>query len=211
VKDSPEKIQEIIDRLFGQLVQGTIYFYCSKSLHEAFQEGGLIRWSYLFNGVYLASVNEAVLALSRVVIEDESSITIHYLFNYAEHNPRLFSSQEIEDVRRSAETHKKRLQKYEQLIQSVKEQRDRVLAHLDKKHVNDPSALFSYPQGVNLTELGECLQELLDIFNFYAGYYDRGFDPGHLKEAISGDVDVLLRWMKEYGKPEEWIRHPVFN
>ena len=209
MRELREKVKEAQDLLFGQITQGLVYFYCARSLHKAFQESQLMKMSYFFFGVYRAVVREAILALSRIMKEHKDSITIRYLFNLVENNPRLFSPDSPESVGRSVASHRVRLEKYGSLIESVCEQRDRVGAHLDRKHVNNPSDLFAHPQGVNLTELGECLLEILDILNFYAGYYGNEFDASSLERAIAGDVDILLKWMSEHGRPEEWIRPPV--
>lgn len=166
--------------------------------------------SYFFFGVYRATVREAVLTLARIMKEHPDSITIYYLFNLLESNPHLFSPHSPEDLRQTVADHKARLEKYESLIESISEQRDRVIAHLDRKHVNDPSHLFAHPHGVNLTELGKCLWEVLDILNSYAVYSGREFDPGNLRNAIAGDVGILLRWMSEYAEPGEWKRPPMF-
>jgi hypothetical protein len=211
MKKLRERIREVQDLLFGQITQGLTYFYCARSLYRGFRESQLMKNSYFFFGVYEAAKREAVLALARIVKEHPDSITIYYLFNLLENNPRLLSSDSPGSVRRAVAEHRAQLKKYEPLIGSVCEQRDRVGAHLDRKHVNNPSDLFAYPQGVNLTELGECLWEVLDILNFYAGYYGNKFDPSNLEGAIAGDVDILLKWMVEYGKPGEWIRPPVFS
>jgi CRISPR/Cas system-associated endoribonuclease Cas2 len=204
------KVQEVLDLLFGQVTQGLLYFYCAQSLVEAFQQSTLMQRSYFFFTVYEAAVREAILALSKLTRIHRDSITVYYLFNLVEHNPRLLSSDSPESVRASVADHKGRLGKYGPLIESVREQRDRVVAHLDKRHVTNPSDLFAHPEGVNLTELGECLREVLDILNIYAGYYGSEFRASHLESFISGDVDILLKWMREHGRPEEWIRPPVF-
>lgn len=211
MKKLRERVKEVQDLLFGQITQGLAYFYCAQSLYRGFRESQLMKNSYFFFGVYEAAKREAILALARIMKEHPDSITIHYLFNLLENNPRLLSSDNSESMRRAVAGHRAQLEKYEPLIESVCEQRDRVLAHLDRKHVNNPSDLFAYSQGVNLTELGDCLWEVLDVLNFYAGYYGNEFDPSNLEGAIAGDVDILLKWMRECGKPEEWIRPPVFS
>jgi len=205
------KVEGVLDLLFGQVMQGLLYFYCAQSLHEAFQQCPLMERSYFFFTVYHAALREAILALSRLTREHKDSITIYYLFNLVEHNPRLFSQDGPESLPTSLAAIKARLDKYGPLIESVREQRDQVLAHLDRKHVNNPSDLFAHPGGVNPTELGECLRELSGILNvFDADLYGKEFTVSHLQSFVSGDVDVLLRWMHEHGKPGEWIRPPVF-
>jgi len=210
MEEPRDKIERILESLLGQVTQGLLFFYCSRSLHAAFAREGIIKRSYLFYGAYLASTNEAILAVARTAIADSDSITIHYLLNYAENMPHLFSSDDHEIVRQSVKEQKGRLEGFAPLIDSIREQRDRVLAHLDRKHVNDPSALFAHPEGVDMTGVGRYLIAILDVVNFYAGFFNTEFDPRHLEAAIAGDIDILVRWMSQYGKPEEWIRPPIF-
>lgn len=208
MEDLHEKVKKVQKFLFGQITQGLGYFYCARSLHQAFQRNRFMRASNFFYWAYQATEREAIMALARIIKEHPDSITIDYLFNLVENNPHLFSPDNPGSVRQAVANHRARLEKYQSLIESVCEQRDRVGAHLDKKHVNNPADLFVHPQGVNLTELGDCLWEVLDILNFYADYYGTEFDPSNLESAIAGDVDILMRWMSEYGKPGEWIMPP---
>ena len=210
MKEPSDKVRRVLNLLMEQIAQGLLYFYCARSLDKAFQQSGLMMRSYFFSVVYHAAMNEAVLALSRVMKEHKDSVTIHYLFNLVESEQHLLALDGPETVRRSVADHKSRLEKYQVLIESALEQRDRRGAHLDRKHVNTPSDVFKYPQGVNVSQLQECFVEVLDILNFYARYYDEAFVLSHLESAIEGDVDILLRWMREHGRPEEWIRPPVF-
>lgn len=209
MKEPSEKVADVLDHLFVLVREGLVYFYCAQSLHRALQQNQLMKRSYFFYGVYQAAVREAILTLSKLASEHRDSITVYYLFNLVEHNPSLFSSDSPESVRASVADHKARLDKYRPLIESVREQRDRVIAHLDRRHVNNPSDLFTHTEGVKLTELGECMREVLDILNVYAGYYEREFRASYLEGFISGDVHILLNWMHEHGKPGEWIRPPV--
>jgi hypothetical protein len=207
-----ERIKKVLNLLFGQVMQGLIYFYCARSLDKARQESQLMEGSYFFFGVYRATIREAVFALSRIMIEHKDGITIHYLFNLVEQNARQLSQEDHEGVRNSVSSYKVHLQKYATLIESVREQRDRVAAHLDRKHVNNPSALFLHLEGVLLPELGKCLWEILDILNFYASYYGDGrYNVSDLKGAIEGEVNILLGWMQEHGRQEDWKRPPLFD
>jgi hypothetical protein len=207
-----ERVKEVLNRLFGQTMQGLIYFHCARSLHRAFQESQIMTESYFFFGVYRAAMREATLALSRIMREHKDSITIYYLFNLIEDNAQLFSADDPEGLRQSVIDQKNQLEMHRVLIDSVSEQRNRVMAHLDRKHINAPADLFSHPDGVNLPELEKCLWEILDVLNFYAGYYGTGkFDVSDLESAITEEVDILLRWMRKYGRQEEWEKRALFD
>jgi hypothetical protein len=211
MKDTSNKIEKVLDMLFGQVVQGEVYFYNARSIYKAFQKNNLLKMSNFFFGIYLASIREAVLALARIVDANSNSISIYYLFNLVENNSRLLSQEDAKHIRDSIADQKAQLKIYDHLFVSVFDQRDRVLAHLDKKHINDPSNLFGNPKGVNLTDLGKCLNDILDILEFYYDYFEREHNISNIEEEITGDVDIILKWMNQYSKPDDWIRPPVFN
>ena len=173
---SRDKIETVQEALCGQVALGLAFYYCAQALHRAFSQNPPMKFSFFFRIVYSASVREAVLALARITKEHGDSETIYHFFNLVENNPRLLSPDDTRVVKQSVKTHRELLANHEPLIESVCEQRDRVLAHFDKKHVNDPSSLFAHPQGVDLTELGDCLREVLAILKYWgAEYFDRDF------------------------------------
>jgi hypothetical protein len=210
MKDSPEKIRKILDLLYSQLGQGLAYFWCAESLHQAFAKSKLARSSHFLAVVYHASLRETVLAFARMVEqrEHQSEVTIHWLLKYAENNPGLFSNTDHTEVRESAKRHRRQLQEHQTLIDSVLEQRDRTLAHLDKKHVNDPDALFSNPAGINLVEMERCFQVILEILGFYMGYYGSSVDFEFMKKAIEGDSSILLGLIEKHTGFGDWVRPP---
>ena len=166
--------------------------------------------SWFFRTVEDATLRGAILALAKITDGHRDAISIHYLFNLVEHNPRVLCSDSPDTLRESVAEHKATLARFEGLIDSVREYRDRVVAHLDRKHVTQsPEEVLPHPK-VNLRELGECFRQVLKIVNHYVGYYDNEFLLDHLESYISGDVDILVSWMSEHGKPEEWNRPPVF-
>ena len=124
---------------------------------------------YFFVGVYYACLHEALLVLSKLIIEHEDSITLFYLLNQVTNNPHLLEYATLEDVKDAIGEHRKMLEDYAPLRETIRTQRNRVIAHLDRKNINDPSAILSAP--VNMIELRDCYQELLKIVNVYKGLY----------------------------------------
>lgn len=210
MEDSPEKIKKILDLLCSQLGQGLAYFRCAKSLHQAFEKSQLARSSHFLAVVYHASLREALLAFARLVEQrkHDSEVTVYWLLKYAENNPHLFPNADSAEVKESAEKHKKRLQEYQTLIDSALEQRDRILAHLDKKYINNPDALLSNPEGVNLVKLEQCFQMIFEILDFYMGYYGSSYYFEFLEKAIEGDVKILLGLIEDYTSLGDWVRPP---
>lgn len=210
MEDSPEKIKKILDLLYSQVGQGLAYFECAKSLHQAFAKSSLSRSSYFLAVVYYASLRESALALATMVEQrkNQSEITIHWLLTYAENSPSLFSDADYTEVRESAKRHRRQLQEHQTLIDNVLQHRDRILAHLDKKHVNDPESLLSNPAGINLIEMEQCFQVILEILDFYMKYYGTGDDFESMKKSIEGDVNILLGLIEKHTGFVDWVRPP---
>lgn len=210
MKDSPEKIRMILDLLYKQVWRGLAFFECAKSLHRAFARGSLARYSCFLAVVYYASVRESTLAFATVVEQrkNRSGITVHCLLTYAENSPSLFSNTDYVEVREYARQHRRQLQEHQTLIDNVLQQRDRILAHLDKKHINDLESLLSDPAGINLTEMEQCFHVILEIVDFYMRYYGTQDDLEPMKKTIDRDVDTLLKLIEKHTEPVDWVRPP---
>jgi hypothetical protein len=209
--DTSMTVEKVLDLLFVEVTHGLLYSQCAKSLHEGFQQSTLMRYSWFFFAMSQAAAREAVLSLSKLTKKQQDSVTVYYLFNVLEKSPDRFCSDSADTVRKSVAAHRERLDKYRPLLESVWEHRDRVVAHLDRKHITHPSHLFTHSDVVNFTELEACLRDLLDILNHYARYLHKEWKVSHLESFVSGDVDILVKWMCEHGKPEEWARPPNFG
>jgi hypothetical protein len=141
--------------------------------------------------VYYASLHEALLVLSKLIVDHEDSINLYYLLNQVTNNPHLLEYATHKDVQEALSEHRKTLEDYTPLRETVRIQRNRVIAHLDRKHINDPSTILSTP--VNMIELRDCYKELLEIVNVYKGFYDNSelhLTP-LLDKRIEEDVDYL--------------------
>ncbi len=209
--DVPDRAKQLVDLLLGEVYTGLMYSYCAESLLGAFRGSELFRMSYFFNTIFDASYLGALLGLSRLVVEQKDSITMHYLFNFAESNPKLFSPTSPDRVVESVKGHRQQLQAHKQLFDRVRQRRDRTLAHLDRMHVTNPADLFEHPEPVDVDELIRCFWDIFDIVNVYAGFLGQVVKPQSLQRAVQGDIDILVEWMAKYGRREDWIREHVFD
>jgi hypothetical protein len=66
---------------------------------------------------------------------NDGSINVQYLLEQAKYNTQLFRFSKPDEIEKLVETHSKLLESYKPVIDVLKEQRDRNLAHLDRKHV----------------------------------------------------------------------------
>lgn len=190
-----QRLEETLDSLSRQLNWGWSFLTSAKALHNTDWQA-CARWFRLVS--YQACLNEAVLVLAKVVIEHKDSITLFYLFNQAEHTPHLFEFADADQLRDSLAEHRKAIKEHS-LLPTIKSQRDKVLAHFDKKHINDPTVITSAP--VDMTEVEHCYEQLLDIFNTYQGYYnDSELYLGLSADNIEADVHYVARLVRQAGE-----------
>ena len=186
------QIKTIIDLLCSQLSEGWLYYFCAKSLNEAYQKHRITSARFFFMGTFYASLNDAILTLSKLLIDHPDSISIYYLLNYAQNNSSEFRFTTPDKIKQAIESHKQKLGMYNSLLVNVKFQRDRVLAHFDRKHVNDPASILSNPP-LDMDEVETCYKELHHILNDYNLYYDKSeFYLKNIEEEVKEDLEYLL-------------------
>ena len=190
-----EKFEAIIDHLCDELDRGNHFFQIAKALQRAYENNQLLDAPYFFAGTYDACLRESILSLAKLTIADKKSITIEYLLDTAFYTPTIFQPTTLEELSAVITQHRKHLGELRPLIESVREQRDRVIAHLDRKHINSPALILS--SSVNMTELGQCFETLLRMVNLYRGYYNGSeFSFGLIESGVQDDIDYLLTLMK---------------
>jgi hypothetical protein len=91
-----------------------------------------------------AALREAILGICRLTLGDKESIDFKMLLNYVENHPQIMMPSK-EKCKELVNTNRARLMSLQPFIQSLRPIRDRELAHLDRKHLNDPSAIIPKP------------------------------------------------------------------
>lgn len=166
---SGQKARDIIGHLAHQLAKGWGAFLVAKRIHEI-QASKRINCVHYFFGITEEScIESAILALSRVIVSHDDSINIQYLLNYAEQNHQIFSRAGRQEIMDRVQQHREQLNAISSLIANIKEQRDRTVAHLDRKHITNPSAVYTHPP-LNYREVENTFGLLLSIINTYSGY-----------------------------------------
>jgi len=168
---SSEKIQDILGYLSNQLARGWLFFLVAKYVYQAFQSSQITSARHFFAATYLSCIESAILALSRLAVPHSDSISIEYLLNCSAQSPKAFPRAQKEVVLNSVSEHRQQLKAIGSLIANVKEQRDQTIAHLDRKYVNNPSAIFSSPP-LDMREIERTFVLLLRIINTYKRYLD---------------------------------------
>lgn len=187
-----EKTKSILDHLSDLLSHGWLYYFCGKSLDEAYSKNRIASSRFFFMGCYYACLNETILAISKLFIEHSDSITIYYLLNHAKANPKTFPNASAKDVILAVKKHGDKLRKFDELKSTLKFQRDRKLAHFDRKHINNPSEILSNPE-LDMNEVEECYREIHRTINtFYRFSADPELSLLNIEEDVPEDLGYLL-------------------
>lgn len=195
-KASP-KIRDILGYLSDQLARGWLAFLISKHLYRAFQSQQITCARYLFITTYLSCTESAILALSRLTIPNGDSINIEYLLNISEKNSQAFPHAHKEEILKAVLEHKQKLAAIGSLLANIKEQRDRTIAHLDKKYINNPAIITANPP-IDMNEVEKVFQLILHIINRYKGYFESSeLYLANFERNIEDDLGYLLHLIKE--------------
>jgi len=147
-----DEITEIFQRLLDYFYTGSLSFIVLDTLRtqiDLTKRGGD---SNFIVAVYLASYNTLMLALANIAKPDDDSINLHYLFNCIRGSRRSFSGEQYDQLVAFLLEFESALLEIEGTIEAAIKIRDTTVAHLDRKHVNNPSAL-SIDSPVNWDDL----------------------------------------------------------
>jgi hypothetical protein len=192
-----DKFTRILDNLFDQISIGWRALLVAKYIYQANERQPISSARYFFLSVYAACIESTILALARLVIEHADSVTIGYLLNCAFNNPSDFAYADKETVQSSVAEHRKQLDNIANLVESVRTHRDLTIAHLDRKHVNQPGAIDSLVP-IDLRQVENLFSQLLNIVNVYKGYFDSSeYRIDVLGPRIKEDISYLLGLIKQ--------------
>lgn len=193
-----EKMRAVFDYICDELDRGNHFFRIFKSLEDAYRNNRITGTPYFFAGVYDACLREAILSLAKLLVPNKESINIYYLLNIAVQNPEIFPFVESNKIRDTVTKHQRLLEDLQTFIEELKGQRDQVIAHLDREHINNPNKMLS--NQINLTEVEKSFSVLLQLVNTYMEYYDnRSFSFGIIESNVKEELEYILSLMeKEY-------------
>lgn len=151
-----------MEKIRESLQQTRLYLVIYKYLNDQISSYQFKIAPNFFTTASDATLRETILGITRLTDDDPESINFKLLLNMAENHPRILQNSSI-DPRTLVETNRLRLANLDPLLKALRPIRDRELAHLDRKHVNDPSAVF--PQSIQVQELAQCVDILTDILS----------------------------------------------
>ena len=191
-----EKVRSLLESLSLELERGVRCREVAKAIDFADSGEQLRGESGLVRTVREACEREALLSLAKLVIAEGESISVDYLLNCALEVPsKAFPHASRETLEAAVLEHRGQLAGLARLSEELKARRDRMLAHLDRKHVNDPEVLPS--GGVDLEAIGEGYEIVAEIISVYRGFF--GMPELSLEEMRGGvteEAAELADWSR---------------
>ena len=192
MKPPNEMVQDIIHHLGFQLAKSWKAFLVAKLVHEQRNTGRINCSHYFFSSVEESCLETAILILAKISISHIDSISIPYLLDYSEQNPTAYLNVGSDEIRSLVSMHRKEIEKLSSILGNIKEQRDRTIAHLDKKHIKKPSSVYAFPP-LNLADVENLYVVLLNIVNDYSKYLVPSSEIrlDSIKPGVIDDVEYL--------------------
>jgi hypothetical protein len=187
VNDSA-KLQQLLDYLTDLLFRTWSAFLLAKNLDPIIDSNDLGQERYLFSSVYVSCVESVILGFSTLMSNKDDEISIGYLLNMCHENNLVFTKLSPADVSHTVQLHRQQLAELKPLIQQVKLWRDKAIAHLDKKFVNDPVAI-SKMQPVEMEHVGPGIILLQTILNVYREWLGM-----HLLRLQKAETEMTVEW-----------------
>ena len=190
---TPKRLEAILESLRVELHWGVLCLQITKALQATYEDKGVPAAEHFFEGAYYACLRESLLCFSRLT--EPSGLGIHCLLNCAQNMPKkAFAFAKPGDIQRSVDRHRQRVAALRPLVDCVKEQRDKVLAHLDRNHINKPKHL--HPE-ITLSKVERSLDEFLEIVNKYKEYYDgTEYSLDDVRLGAADDIAYLARLIR---------------
>ena len=175
MNESKEKINRIYLQLLDSFSSGLLAFVVLKTLREEFQRTKESRDNIFISALFVSTYNTVILALANLVKPNQDSVHLDYLFNCITSSKKELDSEVYAQLSTFISEFQSALEKVAPTINVAITLRDTSVAHLDRKHVNNPLSLLQNPPvtwddiemayevvGSGLSETGKYLG-LLDI------------------------------------------------
>jgi hypothetical protein len=166
---SRHKLSEIVTYLSSQLTHGWSALWVAEQIARADRASELLSAQSLFSAAYEACVESAILALARLAIAHRSSMSVDYLLNCIYHSPSAYPVPKRAAVAEAVAQHRALLEDLRPLVDRVKDYRDRAIAHLDKRHVNQRDEVHAHPP-VELWEIDRAFELMRVILKAHREY-----------------------------------------
>jgi hypothetical protein len=133
-----EKLIHIYYRLEDAFYSGVLAFVVLKTLREEYRKYPTKEDDIFIGAVVISTFNTVILALSNIVKSNSSSIDLSYLFDCITQSKKEFDEKAFDELFHFIEEFRVELEKISLTMDRIIELRDKSVAHLDRKHVNNP-------------------------------------------------------------------------
>jgi hypothetical protein len=147
--------------------------------------------------IHEASWRGLLIGLAGMLSTDQESITLGYLMDLASNHPYDFKYCSAEQLKNKVDQARKSLESLDKVESRLRAIRDRRLAHVDRKLINEPEAMHSLK--ISNSEAHEVLLVIEEVFStFYRAFHgeeialqtERHNFQMALDEAIGLDADI---------------------
>jgi hypothetical protein len=190
-----EKIQEIVKILTSQISIGWHHFVIAKFIREAYEKDRIKGAHTIFTNSYSACWDAAILAVAKVIDKHGDSLSLTYMFNSIEGIAKSYPTLTELEIRKQIEKHREELKDIVSRIPGIWNERDRIIAHLDRKHVNSPTSVYSNPP-IKLDDLHSAIRELRNILLIYNTQLEAGGITIDENQYIWNDLEKLIHLLE---------------
>lgn len=191
MEGSKERIKAILDKIADEIFRAHLYFSVAKSLNEKYRAQEISGTNYFFAASYFACLREAILSLCKIFLNDQDSINFNYLLNHATNHPSEFRHKTKDEVANIVRECQEKLTGLADFFNKVETLRDKELAHFDRKHLNDPTAII--PNSITFSEIENSLTILSNILDHVNTAYDGTINIlDYANIRVKSDIDLLM-------------------
>jgi hypothetical protein len=165
--ESAQRIQKTLELLTPQLEEG---WTCWCIAHALETQQAQQQTNFLLATIQQTCYKAALLALAKLLDKHGEAMGLTYLLNLVENHPRALQRYTNTNIQQVLSEQYTQLQSFESLAVQVKQLRDRVLAHFDRKHLNEPQAYLQHGLP-DPAQVEKCYHLCFAIFNTYQAYF----------------------------------------
>ena len=170
-------------------------FYSLAARAQPYRNGTAGRPQQVLESIFQSSWRSLLIGLAGMLSTDQESITLSYLLDLAENHPYDFKHATPDTVKNQTSAARDRLAEFTVLEQRLRIIRDRRLAHLDRKLINEPEVVNDFV--VSLDQCREILRSIEKIIeDLYAAFYGKHKDFDALKAAFTEGLEAIFKQHK---------------
>ncbi|MBL8078946.1 MAG: hypothetical protein JNM55_13355 [Anaerolineales bacterium] len=200
-KNQNNRISNLLEHITDLLYRTWSAFLVAKHLDAVIDAPEYAPSRYFLSSVYGACIESAILGFSKLMSNTKNEISILYLLELVSRESAHSAVSYREELQSFSQTHKQQLLSMQPLVDNIKIWRDKAIAHSDRIHINNPSAIVQ-AEMIDMDDPGLELMRLQDLINFYRQEF--GLGNIRLQEAetkMASEWRHLEKLLKENDYP----------